>query len=105
MATITLKVKNPDGTPWAQQIEAHRFAHYIGNVRYWFAYHCPPHRIGGLQITHIDSGFKVCDVDYTTRAACLNNDKSAAKLALDNLIARVSAERVRSVLDNQTVKG
>jgi hypothetical protein len=53
MPQITIKGKNPDGTPWAQQIEAHRFAHYIGNVRYWFAYHCPIDRIGGLQVTHI----------------------------------------------------
>lgn len=99
MAAITIRGK--DG--FEAKIEARRFSHYIGNIRYWFAYHKPYKQPMGLQVTHIDSGFKVCDASGL-RMACLGDDKAAAKMALDQLIERVGAERVRSVINSAVAK-
>ena len=52
----------------------------------------------GLTVTHYDSGKLVCEVPHHTVAACCNDTKAAAKMALDKLIEKAGPERVRSVL-------
>lgn len=52
----------------------------------------------GLTVTHYDSGKRVCEVPHHTVAACCNDTKAAAKMALDKLIEKAGPERVRSVL-------
>ena len=95
MATITIR----GAGDFEAKIEARRFSHYIGGIRYWFAYHKPYKQLFGLQVTHIDSGFKVCDA-AGLRMTCLGDDKAAAKMALDQLIERIGAEKFASVVKN-----
>lgn len=90
-----------DGT--RQPVEGRKFSHYIGGIQYWFAYHTPIGQNYGLQVTHLETGNKVCMVDAITRQAHLD-DKSAAKATLDLLIAKVGADRVRKVIDAGIIK-
>lgn len=79
------------------EIEGRRFSHYVANIRFWFFLH---KTIGGvgLTVTHYESGKRVLEVPHHTVAACRNDNKAAAKMALDKLIAKAGPERVRSVL-------
>ena len=79
------------------EIEGRRFSHYVANIRFWFFLH---KTIGGvgLTVTHYESGKSVLEVPHHTVAACCNDTKAAAKMALDKLIVKVGPERVRSVL-------
>jgi len=78
-------------------IEGRRFSHYVANFRFWFFLH---KTIGGvgLTVTHYESGKRVCEVPHHMVAACCNDTKSAAKMALDKLIEKAGPERVRSIL-------
>ena len=98
MTSITIR-----GPDFEAKVEGRKFSHYIGNIRYWFAYHKPYKQMFGLQVTHLDSGFKVCDAAGLVTAT-LGDDKAAAKMALDQLIKRVGAEKIRSVIDNAVTK-
>ena len=90
--TITL------GNGGTQTIEAKKFSHYIGGVRYWFAYHKSLTTIETV-ITHVESGVRVTSIPHMTLAASYGDTKHAAKMTLDELVARVGAPRVRSALD------
>lgn len=79
------------------EIEGHRFSHYVGPYRFWFFLHKTINGVG-LSVTHCDSGKRVCEVPHHFQAACVEDSKAAAKMALDKLIERAGAERVRSVL-------
>lgn len=63
--------------------------------------------INGLSkvVTHAKSGMKACNVAvgvaYLPAFAKLHNDKARARLALDALVERVGAARVRSVIAAQ----
>lgn len=93
MAKLTITMQTGDPL----EIEGRRFSHYVANIRFWFFLH---KTIGGvgLTVTHYDSGKRVCEVPHHTVAACCNDTKAAAKLALDKLIEKCGPERVRSVL-------
>jgi hypothetical protein len=77
-------------------VQGKKFSHYIDGVRYWFFYH-DGHT---LRVSHLDSGYKMVDVSYSARSACLGDDKAACKLELDNLIKRHGAKKVREIVDN-----
>lgn len=79
------------------ETEGRRFSHYVGPYQFWFFLHKAPGRVG-MVVSHYDSGKRVLDVPHHMIAACCNDTKSAAKMALDKLIERAGAERVRSVL-------
>lgn len=91
-----LKITMQNGTPL--EIEGRRFSHYVGPYRFWFFLHKAIGGGFGLDVTHCDSGKRVCEVPHHMVAACCNDTKSAAKMALDKLIEKAGAERVRSVL-------
>lgn len=80
------------------EVEGQRFSHYVQNCRYWFFLHTPIGQKFGLQITHCDSGMRVCEVEHITRQACLGDDKAAAKMSLDKLCQRVGEAQVASAL-------
>jgi hypothetical protein len=90
-----LKITMPTGE--TLEIEGRRFSHYVANIRVWFFLHKTIGG-GGRTVTHYDSGKRVLEVPHHTVAACCNDAKAAAKMALEGLIKRVGAERVRSVL-------
>lgn len=50
-----------------------------------------------LKIT-LQNGKRVLEIPHHMVAACQNDTKAAAKMALDKLIAKAGPERVRSVL-------
>lgn len=79
------------------EIECRKFSHYIKNCRFWFAYHksIDSH---GLTVSHFASGKKITDIGYSELSACLNDEKSAAKMAIDKLVARAGADKVYTVL-------
>lgn len=79
------------------EIEGRRFSHYVANIRFWFFLHKTVGGIG-LTVTHYESGKRVCEVPHHMIAACCNDTKVAAKMALDKLIEKAGPERVRSVL-------
>lgn len=81
-------------------VEGKRFSYYIDNVRYWFFYHKETSWTHNLCISELSSGFKICNVDYSTRVASLNNDKAACKSTLDNLIKKYGAKNVRMRIDS-----
>ena len=91
----TLKITLTDGT--IKEIEGRRFSHYVANVRFWFFLHKSLTGFG-LTVTHVDSGKRVLEVPHHIQMACLGDDKAAAKMALDKLIEKAGAARVRSVL-------
>lgn len=93
MAKLKITLQNGE----TLEIEGRRFSHYVANIRFWFFLH---ETIGGvgLTVTHYESGKRVLAVPHHTVAACRNDTKAAAKMALDKLIAKVGPERVRSVL-------
>lgn len=93
MAKLTITTQNGESL----EIVGCRFSHYVANIRFWFFLH---KTIGGvgLTVTHYDSGKRVCEVPHDMVAACRDDTKAAAKMALDKLISRVGPERVRSVL-------
>ena len=93
MAKITLKTIKGD-----MIVEGRKFAHYIGNIRHWFAYHTPLGQSFGTQITHIETGFRVCEVGNGTIGCCRNDVKAAAKMELDRLIQRVGVARFESAI-------
>jgi hypothetical protein len=78
-------------------VEGLKFSAYIGNYKYWFFYVNSGY---STVISHLDSGFKVLDVSYTARSACLGDLKAACKLEIKNLVDRLGVERVRQVLDS-----
>lgn len=90
-----LKITLQSGEPL--ELEGRRFSHYVANIRFWFFLHKTVNGFG-LSITHCDSGKRVCEVPRHMVAACCNDTKAAAKMALDKLIEKAGAERVRSVL-------
>ena len=79
------------------EVEGRRFSHYVANTQFWFFVH---KSLSGrnTNVTHFESGKKVCEITPTTLAACRNDKMAAAKLAIEALVAKVGAERVRSVL-------
>lgn len=90
-----LKITLQNGKPL--EIGGRRFSHYVANIRFWFFLH---KTIGGvgLTVTHYESGKRVLEIPHHMVAACQNDTKAAAKMALDKLIAKAGPERVRSVL-------
>lgn len=93
---MKLKLTMQDGS--IVEVEARKFSHYIGGARYWFAYHKGTD-IFGQVVTHLDSGKRVCEVPALYAAACLSDTKAAAKMAIDKLVERVGADKVKSVLN------
>jgi hypothetical protein len=93
MANLKITMRNGESL----EIEGRRFSHYVDNIRFWFFLH---KTIGGvgLTVTHYESGKRVCEVPHHTVAACWNDTKAAAKMALDELITKAGPARVRSVL-------
>lgn len=81
-------------------VDAHKFTVYVDNIAYQFAYHDAHDRSNQLVVTDPKSGMRVCLVPYTTRLACTGDDKAAAKMAVNQLVARVGGERFRKVVDN-----
>jgi hypothetical protein len=80
--------------------ECRRFSHYIGGVRYWFALHQTPGR-ATQTVSHYKSGAKVCDssLSYTLMNYKRRDELDVARSALDSLVKRAGADRVRQVLD------
>lgn len=78
-------------------VNGRKFSFYIGQYRYWFFYSTDITH--GLRVSELESGFKVLDVSYSTRTTCLNNDKAACKLELTKLVERLSADKIKSVID------
>ena len=91
-----LKITMQNGT--TLEIEGRRFSHYVGPYRVWFFLHKAIGGRFGLDVTHCDSGKRVCEVPHHMVAACCYDTKSAAKMALEKLIEKVGAECMRSVL-------
>jgi hypothetical protein len=92
----TFPIKNADGTT-VQAEQLATFVHYIQAVQFRFVVTRGP----GQQlpvVTHRASGLQVCALTVGDCMAALNDYKVAGQFALDNLIARVGAPRVRSVL-------
>lgn len=81
-----------------QEYPARRFAHYIGNVRYWFAVHKGINH-EGMAVSHWDSGKLVRAIPVTFEAICRGDSKAAAKFTLDKLVESHGVDRVRLVLD------
>lgn len=93
MAKLKITLRNGE----TLEIEGRRFSHYVANIRFWFFLH---KTIGGvgLTVTHYESGKRVLEIPHHMVAACQNDTKAAAKMALDKLIAKAGPERVWSVL-------
>ena len=85
-------------TPDNRVVDARRFSHYVKNCRFWFAYHRSTDHVACMQVTHIDSGNRVCLIAHNTQCAYLGDDKSAAKRSIDMLIEKHGADRIYSVL-------
>lgn len=93
---MKLKVTLANGL--TQEVEARKFSHYIGNTRYWFAYHKAVDRIG-LTVSHLDSGKRIDAIPAGYVLACLRDEKAAAKMTIDKLVERAGIDKVRSVLN------
>lgn len=86
-------IRNNDGSRTATP--ARRFSHTIEGVKYWFAFH----RVAGvLTVSDWASGVRVTEVSSTTLAACLGDEKDAAKLALVNVLADKGAANIARAL-------
>lgn len=80
------------------QVEGQRFSHYVNNLRFWFVVHDAHDRHNLLVVTHLDSGYRVCQVPFMTLQTCGGDRPTAARSALNELIARVGEDKVYSVL-------
>jgi hypothetical protein len=91
---MKFKTKTKDGI---ELVDGNKFTAYIGQYRYWFFYH---DTTMGVRVSDLESGYKVLDVSYIARSACLNDTKAACKLEIKNLVDRLGVERVRQVLNS-----
>jgi len=85
-----------DGTK--VKTECRRFSHYVGAYRYWFALH--QERGDAVPtVSHFESGKRVC---LSKIGAIVNysrtDELTAARQAIDALVDKVGAQKVRSVL-------
>lgn len=87
----------PTSTGAMVEVTGRRFSHHVQGVQFWFFLH-ESINSNAQTVTHYASKKKFCDVMATERFACLGDDKMAAKMAIDRVIARVGEARVRSVL-------
>lgn len=78
--------------------EAIRFAHYVNNVRFWFAAHPTPGYIGSYTVSHWSLGMKVCTFGTFSISAFRGDVKSAAKHALDKFCEEKTHARVYDVM-------
>jgi len=92
-----------------ETVKGRKFSFYIDKVRYWFFYHEPGLHGHGLRISELRTGYKMIDVDYSSRAAALGNDKAACKLALAKFCAKYPQNKIRERIDSmptlEQVKG
>jgi len=93
MAHLIITTTNGDKL----KLTGRRFSHYVGQYQHWFFLH---HSISetGMSVTHYDSGKRVCTVPPMSICAARMDEKAAAKMELDKLIARVGEARVQAVL-------
>lgn len=95
MALYKLTIATQDGSV---QVEGQRFSHYINNLRFWFVVHEAHDRSNLLVVTHLDSGYRVCQVPFMTLQAMAGDRPTAARAALNELVARIGESKVYSVL-------
>lgn len=81
-------------------IEGQRFSHYVGNVRFWFVVHDAHDAANLVVVTHLDSGYRVCQVPFMSLQTMGGDRPTAARAALDALKARIGEDKVYSVLAN-----
>jgi hypothetical protein len=97
MATIKLNMGGK-----VVKVEGRRFSHYVKNVRFWFGFHKSVDHVAQYQVTHLDSGNRVCFVSHNAMLASLQDDIAAARSEIDKLVERAGADRVYAVLNSAT---
>lgn len=91
MAKVKICIHN--GKPL--EIEAERFTFYINNVRFWFAVHESKDSVGVLTISELETGMRVTDIPYITRAASpTRSNKELAKKQLESFCSEKTHQRV-----------
>ena len=89
------RIKLPNGE--TLKVAGDRFSHYVGPHKFRFFYHKSVEKDFRYEVSHYESGIRVCEIPQQVFYGA-KDTKSAAKIALDQLIAKVGAERVCSVL-------
>ena len=82
-----------------KEYPARRFSHYVDGVRFWFAIHDPVDYVGGLTVSHWDSGKRVLHITPTVLAAGYRmSNAEIARAEINKLVGRVGAIRVAEIL-------
>jgi len=78
---------------------ARRFSHYVDGVRFWFAIHDPVDYVGGLTVSHWDSGKRLLHITPTVLAASYRmSNAEIGRAEINKLVGRVGAIKVAEVL-------